>query len=84
MSDIIETQVKKIVAKNLDVDESRITPDSRYVDDLGADSLGQVELIMALEEAFKLEIPDDAAEKIKTVSETVAYIKERTKEKATH
>jgi acyl carrier protein len=84
MSDMMETRLKKIVAKNLDIDESRITPDSRYIDDLGADSLDQVEMIMAIEEAFEIEIPDEAAEKIRTVSETLAYIKERTKEKAAH
>ena len=83
MSDI-ETRLKKIVAKNLEVPESRITPDSSYVDDLGADSLDQVELIMAIEEEFKVEIPDEAAEKVKTISDTIEYIKMHTKEKADH
>ena len=73
----IESRVKKIVAKNLDIDdESRITADSHFVDDLGADSLDQVELVMALEEEFNTEIPDDAAEKIHTISDAVKYIKE--------
>jgi acyl carrier protein len=77
----IEAQVKKIVAKNLDIDdESRITPDSHFVDDLGADSLDQVELVMALEEEFGTEIPDDAAEKIQTISDAVKYIKEHSKD----
>jgi len=81
MSDI-EVRLKKIVAKNLDICESRITPDSRYIDDLGADSLDQVELIMALEEEFGVEIPDEAAEKVKTISDTIKYITEHAKEKA--
>jgi acyl carrier protein len=81
MSDI-ETRLKKIVAKNLDVCESRITPDSSYIDDLGADSLDQVELIMALEEEFEVEIPDESAEKVKTISDTIKYIKTHAKEKA--
>lgn len=84
MSDMeqIEQRVKKIVAKNLDIDESRITPDSRFVDDLDADSLDQVELIMAFEEAFGVEIPDEVAEKVRTVADAVKYIKEHTKESA--
>jgi acyl carrier protein len=73
----IESKVKKIVAKNLDIDdESRITSESHFVDDLGADSLDQVELVMALEEEFSTEIPDEAAEKIHTISDAVKYIKE--------
>ena len=80
MSDI-EVRLKQIVAKNLDVNESRITADSRYIDDLGADSLDQVELIMALEEEFGVEIPDEAAEKIRTISDTLKYIKEHIPEK---
>jgi len=76
----IEARVKKIVAKNLDIDdESRITADSHFVDDLGADSLDQVELVMALEEEFGTEIPDDAAEKIQTIKDAVSYIKEHSK-----
>lgn len=76
----IEARVKKIVAKNLDIDdESRITADSHFVDDLGADSLDQVELVMALEEEFRTEIPDDAAEKIQTIKDAVSYIKEHSK-----
>ena len=78
----IESRIKKIVAKNLDVDESRITPDSRFVDDLDADSLDQVELIMAFEEAFGVEIPDEIAEKVRTVKDAITYIKENAKEEA--
>jgi len=81
MSDI-ETRLKKIVAKHLGVkDESRITPDSSYIDDLGADSLDQVELVMALEEEFGVEIPDDAAEKVTTIKDTIKYLNEHVKEK---
>lgn len=76
----IEARVKKIVAKNLGIDdESRITPDSNFVDDLGADSLDQVELVMAFEEEFGTEIPDDAAEKIQTIKDAVKYITEHPK-----
>ena len=78
----VELQVRKIVSKNLGIDESRITLDSKFVDDLGADSLDQVELIMALEEEFGVEIPDEAAEKVRTVSDAVNYIKEHMKEGA--
>jgi len=77
----IETRLKKIVAKNLDIGEARITLDSRYIDDLGADSLDQVELIMALEEEFGVEIPDEDAEKIRTIADTLKYISEHAKEK---
>ena len=73
----IEARVKKIVAKNLDIDDdSRITADSHFVDDLGADSLDQVELVMAFEEEFDTEIPDDAAEKIQTIADAVRYIEQ--------
>lgn len=76
----IESKVKKIVAKNLDIDdESRITSESHFVDDLGADSLDQVELVMALEDEFGTEIPDDAAEKIHTIADAVKYIEEHSK-----
>ncbi|NRA74244.1 MAG: acyl carrier protein [Rickettsiales bacterium] len=81
MSDI-ETRLKKIVSKNLGVSESRITPDSRYIDDLGADSLDQVELIMKLEDEFGVEIPDEAAEKVRTIADTIKYIEEHSKENA--
>jgi acyl carrier protein len=77
MEDIFE-RVKKIVIEQLGVNESQITEDASYIDDLGADSLDTVELVMALEEEFGVEIPDEDAEKITTVSQTVAYIKEKT------
>lgn len=67
-------KVKAIVIEQLGVDESEVAIDSTFIDDLGADSLDIVELIMAFEEEFNIEIPDDVAEKIKTVKDTVDYI----------
>lgn len=66
--------VKKVVVEQLGVSEAEVTKQASFVDDLGADSLDTVELVMALEEAFSLEIPDEEAEKIKTVGDTVTYI----------
>jgi len=79
MSDI-ENKVMDIVADHLSVDKSKIQASSSFVDDLGADSLDQVELVMALEEEFGIEIPDNVAEKIQKVSDAVDYIKENAKE----
>jgi acyl carrier protein len=70
----IEQRVKKIVAEQLGVNESEIKNESSFVDDLGADSLDTVELVMALEEEFECEIPDEEAEKITTVQQAVDYI----------
>ncbi len=67
-------KVKKVVVEQLGVAESEVKKESSFVDDLGADSLDTVELVMALEEAFGTEIPDEDAEKIKTVGDTVSYI----------
>ena len=67
-------KVRAIVVEQLGVDESEVAIDSTFIDDLGADSLDIVELIMAFEEEFNIEIPDDVAEKIKTVKDTVDYI----------
>ena len=67
-------KVKATVVEQLGVDEAEVTIDSTFIDDLGADSLDIVELIMAFEEEFNVEIPDDVAEKIKTVKDTVEYI----------
>ncbi len=72
-------EVKKVVVDQLGVSESEVTMKASFVDDLGADSLDTVELVMALEEAFGLEIPDEEAEKIKTVADTVNYIKANAK-----
>lgn len=73
MSDI-ESKVKQIIAEKLGVSEDKITPQASFVDDLGADSLDQVELIMAFEDAFDVEIPDEDAEKIVTVADAVKFI----------
>lgn len=76
----IEERVKKIVIEQLGVKEESVTPDASFVDDLGADSLDTVELVMALEEEFEAEIPDEDAEKIGTVQDAINYISERAKE----
>ena len=70
----IEARVKKIVAEQLGVNEADVKTDSRFVDDLGADSLDTVELVVALEEEFETEIPDEDAEKITTVQQAIDYI----------
>ncbi|ACX52094.1 MULTISPECIES: acyl carrier protein [Ammonifex] len=70
-------KVKQIIVQQLGVDEEEVTMDASFVDDLGADSLDLVELMMALEEEFEMEIPDEEAEKIKTVGDAVRYIQER-------
>jgi acyl carrier protein len=72
--DNIEQRVKKIVAEQLGVNEADIKIDSSFVDDLGADSLDTVELVMALEEEFECEIPDEEAEKITTVKQAIDYV----------
>jgi acyl carrier protein len=72
----VEERVKKIVIEQLGVEEGQVTKEASFVDDLGADSLDTVELVMALEEEFKLEIPDEEAEKISTVGQAVKYIEE--------
>ena len=72
-------RVKKVVVDQLDVNEEEVTPTASFVDDLGADSLDQVELIMAFEEEFDIEIPDEDAEKISNVGDAVNYIDEKTK-----
>lgn len=72
--DNIEQRVKKIVAEQLGVNEADIKTDSSFVDDLGADSLDTVELVMALEEEFECEIPDEEAEKITTVKQAIDYV----------
>ena len=70
----IESRVRKIVVEHLGVEEDKVTKDASFIDDLGADSLDIVELVMAFEEEFGVEIPDDAAEKITTVNDAIAYI----------
>lgn len=76
MSDDIAVRVKRIVVEHLNADEAKITESAHFIDDLGADSLDTVELVMAFEEEFSIEIPDDAAEKIQTFGDAVKYISE--------
>ncbi len=73
----IEDKVKKIIAEKLNVDMSDVVPEASLIDDLGADSLAIVELIMTMEEEFDIEVPDEDAEKLTTVKEAVAYIIEK-------
>lgn len=73
MSDL-EGKVKQIIAEKLGVSEDKVTPQAAFVDDLGADSLDQVELIMAFEDAFDVEIPDEDAEKLKSVKDATEYL----------
>ena len=75
----VEERVKQIIVEQLGVDESEVTPTASFVDDLGADSLDTVELVMAFEEAFKIEIPDEDAEKITTVKDAIEYIQSHAK-----
>jgi len=72
-------KVKQIISEQLGVDEAEVTPSASFTDDLGADSLDQVELVMALEEAFNLEIADEDAEKILTVQDAIDYVDKRAK-----
>ncbi|HXY51277.1 MAG TPA: acyl carrier protein [Terriglobales bacterium] len=76
--EIIE-KVKQIISEQLGVEESEVTPGASFIDDLGADSLDTVELVMALEEAFDVEIPDEDAEKIRTVQDAIDYIEKHSK-----
>jgi acyl carrier protein len=78
----IEQRVKKIVAEQLGVNEAEIKNESSFIDDLGADSLDTVELVMALEDEFETEIPDDQAEKITTVQQAIDYVTNHSKKDA--
>jgi acyl carrier protein len=75
----VEDKVKQIIVEQLGVDEGEVTQNASFVDDLGADSLDTVELVMAFEEAFDIEIPDEDAEKIRTVKDAVEYIGKNSK-----
>lgn len=80
MSDVsVEDKVKQIIVEELGVDESEVTANARFIDDLGADSLDTVELVMRFEEDFGIEIPDEDAEKITSVREAVTYIEQHIK-----
>jgi acyl carrier protein len=74
MAEDITSEVKKIIKEQLDVEEDDIKSDSSFIDDLGADSLGLVELVLAFEEAFEIDIPDEDTEQIRTVQDAVDYI----------
>jgi acyl carrier protein len=78
----ITAEVKRIIKEQLDVDEKDIKPESTFIDDLGADSLGLVELVLAFEEAFEIDIPDEDTEKIRTVQDAVSYIEAHAKKSA--
>ncbi|HLC19169.1 MAG TPA: acyl carrier protein [Thermodesulfobacteriota bacterium] len=73
----IENKVRKIIMEQLDVSEDEVTPKASFVDDLGADSLDTVEMVMAFEEEFSIEIPDEDAEKIRTVQDSIDYIEKK-------
>ncbi len=77
----VEEKVKQIIVEQLGVDESQVDPQASFVEDLGADSLDIVELVMAFEEAFAIDIPDEDAEKIRTVKDAVDYIEKHAKNK---
>jgi len=77
MAPSIEQRLKELIVQQLGMDESAVVPEAKFVDDLGADSLDLVELIMALEDEYGIEIPDEDAEKIVTVGDAINYLKER-------
>jgi len=79
MSSTIREKVKKIVVEQLGVSEDQVADDAKFIEDLGADSLDQVELVMALEEEFGADIPDEDAEKLTTVGDAIKYIEEKQK-----
>ena len=82
MSMQIEAEVKKIIEDKLGVNAEQITPEASFIDDLGADSLDQVELVMDFEDKFEIDIPDEDAEKMRTVGDAVSYLKTRLQEKS--
>ena len=73
----VDEKVKQIIVEQLGVDEGEVTPSASFVDDLGADSLDTVELVMAFEEEFNVEVPDEEAEKLQTVGDVVKYIEDK-------
>jgi acyl carrier protein len=79
MADNVEQRVRKIIIEQLEVSPDKVKPEASFADDLKADSLAVVELVLALEEEFKLEIPDEDTEKIKTVGDAINYIKSHAK-----
>ncbi|HQY62517.1 MAG: acyl carrier protein [Myxococcales bacterium] len=79
MAQDIPSEVKRIIKEQLDVDDKDIKPESTFIEDLGADSLGLVELVLAFEEAFEIDIPDEDTEKIRTVQDAIDYIEKNAK-----
>ena len=79
MSATVEDRLKQIVVDQLGVEENSVVPKAKFIEDLGADSLDIVELVMAMEEEFDIEIPDEEAEKLKTVNDVAGYLKEKGK-----
>ncbi len=75
----VEDRIREIIVEQLGVPAGHVVPEASFIDDLGADSLDIVELVMALEEAFDLEIPDDEAEKLQTIQDAISYVDERTR-----
>ena len=78
MSEEVASRIKKVITNHLGVKEDKVTENAKFIEDLGADSLDQVELVMAFEEEFKCEIPDEAAEKIVTVKDAIDLVKAKT------
>jgi len=76
----VEEKVREIIVEQLGVSPEEVVPEASFIDDLGADSLDIVELVMAIEEEFALEIPDDDAEKIQTIQDAISYVEERVKD----
>lgn len=81
MVESLEAKLKQIIVDELGVEESAVVPTAKFVEDLGADSLDLVEFIMAMEEAFEIEIPDKDAESIKTVADAIAYVQQKKENK---
>ena len=79
MAQDIPSEVKRIIKEQLDVDDKDIKPESTFIEDLGADSLGLVELVLAFEEAFEIDIPDEDTEKIRSVQDAIDYIERNAK-----
>ena len=79
MAAFSEDKVKEIIAKELEVDAKQLVPEAKFIEDLGADSLDTVELVMALEEEFNIEVPDEQAEKLQTVGDVIKYVEESQK-----
>jgi acyl carrier protein len=80
--DNYEQKIREIISEQLSVAPEKVTPEASFIDDLGADSLDTVELVMALEEAFDIEIPDEAAEKMERVKDAISYLKEHLEAKS--